>query len=58
MSIESIFTPCSVPSNEHAYTNMVYMNPADYQMINKNNSAVFIELNKFIVKVGKAKEVQ
>jgi hypothetical protein len=40
---------------------MVFMNPADYTSVLqsqvKSSGALFIELNKFIVKVGKASQI-
>lgn len=61
MSQGGVFTPTQTPSNEHAYTNMIFMNPADHAAVSQGaaskSGGLFIELNKFIVKVGKSKEV-
>jgi hypothetical protein len=55
-----VFTPCNTPSNDHAFTNMVFLNPQDHAVLqaqNKSGGSLFVELNRFIVKVGKAKDV-
>jgi len=55
-----VFTPCTTPSNDHAFTNMIFVNPQDHaalQAQNKTGGSLFVEINKFVVKVGKAKEI-
>ena len=53
------FVPAQLPSNDHAYTNMVYFNPKDFQnfMNQSGSKQIFLEINGFVVRAEQDKGI-
>ncbi len=57
MQSSNVFKPGKLPSNEYAYRNAIFINPADYAKFSSSNRTCFVLIKQFVLELKALAEI-